>query len=41
MVDGSRFTNNDTEAFANGWRKFKKEKEEALGHSVYGKKDNY
>ena len=41
MVDGSRFTNNDTEAFANGWRKFKKEKEEALGHSIYGKKDNY
>jgi len=41
MVDGSRFTNNDTEAFANGWRKFKKEREEALGHSIYGKKDNY
>ena len=34
MVDGSRFTNNDTEAFANGWRKFKKEKEEKVESEV-------
>jgi len=41
MVEGSSYSNNDSEALKKGHEKFVKAFEEKHGHGIYQKKSNY